>query len=387
MPIQLYALAVGTFAVGTTEFVIMGLLPTVAHDLGVSIPVAGLLVTGYALGVVVGAPLVTLGANRMDRRTLLVGLMALFFIGNLLAAVAPGYNVLMAGRIVSSLMHGAFFGVGSVVGAGLVPRHKQGSAMALIFSGLALSNIIGVPLGTAIGQAYGWRVTFGLVSLLGLVAGGFLYAVLKPQPAPPHQNLKGELAVFRRPGVWLALGATAFSFAGVFVVWTYIAPILGTATGLSPHAITLTLLVYGVGLTLGNTLVGRWADRSLPRALVGILIALIVCMLLFAATMQSAPLAIATIFLLGFTVFGAVPALQMQIMAAAEGAPNLASALNIAAFNLGNAAGAWLGGLLISAGYKFSVLALVGAIASSFGLALAIAAQMPGTTRRSAPAR
>lgn len=372
MPIQLYAFALGAFAIGTTEFVMMGLLPQVAADLAISIPVAGLLVTGYALGVVIGAPIMTLGTTKIDRKTLLVSLMSLFFIGNLMAALAPNYAVLLAGRIVSSSMHGAFFGVGSVVAANLVPKEKQARAIALMFSGLALSNIIGVPLGTAFGQAMGWRATFFVVSLLGLAAGSFLFAVLKPQAADSTGSIANELSALTRPRVWLALGTTTFGFGGVFVVWTYIAPILGTATGLSPEWITAVLFVFGTGLTLGNHFVGRWADKSLSLALVGVLGALILLLALFSLTMVSFVPATITIFFLGVAAFGTIPPLQMSIMEAAKGAPNLASALNIGAFNLGNAGGAWVGGLLIGAGYPIQALALAAAAVSSIGLLLAI---------------
>jgi len=372
MPIQLYAFALGAFAIGTTEFVIMGLLPQVAADLAISIPVAGLLVTGYALGVVVAAPMMTLGTTKVDRKTLLVSLMSLFFIGNLMAALAPNYAVLLAGRIVSSSMHGAFFGVGSVVAAGLVAKEKQSRAIALMFSGLALSNIIGVPLGTALGQALGWRATFFVVSLLGLAAGSFLFAVLKPQAADSSGSIANEVSALARPRVWLALGTTTFGFGGVFVVWTYIAPILGTATGLSPEWITGVLFVFGIGLTLGNHFVGQWADKSLSLALVGVLAALILLLALFSVTMNAFVPATITIFFMGVAAFGTIPPLQMGIMEAAKGAPNLASALNIGAFNLGNAGGAWVGGLLIGAGYPSPALALAAAGVSSIGLVLAI---------------
>ncbi len=372
MPIQLYAFALGAFAIGTTEFVIMGLLPQVAADLAISIPVAGLLVTGYALGVLVAAPIMTLGTTKVDRKTLLVSLMSLFFIGNLMAALAPNYAVLLAGRIVSSSMHGAFFGVGSVVAAGLVAKEKQSRAIALMFSGLALSNIIGVPLGTALGQAMGWRATFFGVSLLGLAAGSFLFAVLKPQAADSSGSIANEVSALARPRVWLALGTTTFGFGGVFVVWTYIAPILGTATGLSPEWITGVLFVFGTGLTLGNHFVGRLADKSLSLTLVSVLAALILLLALFSVTMNSFVPATITIFFMGVAAFGTIPPLQMGIMEAAKGAPNLASALNIGAFNLGNAGGAWVGGLLIGAGYPSPVLALAAAGVSSIGLVLAI---------------
>ena len=372
MPIQLYALALGAFAIGTTEFVVMGLLPQMATDLAISIPVAGLLVSGYALGVLVGAPIMTLGTTKVDRKTLLVSLMSLFFIGNLMAGLAPNYGVLLAGRIVSSLMHGAFFGVGAVVGASLVPKEKQARALALMFSGLALSNIVGVPLGTAIGQWAGWRVTFILVSLLGLAAGGLLFAVLKRQAADASGSVANELSALMRPRVWLALGTTTFGFGGVFVVWTYIAPILGTATGLSPGWITGVLFIFGIGLTLGNHFMGRWADKSLSLALIGVLVALIGLLALFSVTMAFFVPATVTIFLMGMAAFGTIPPLQIGIMQAAKGAPNLSSALNIGAFNLGNAGGAWIGGLLIGAGFPQPALALAGAGVSSIGLIFAL---------------
>ena len=371
MPIELYALALGTFAVGTTEFIMMGLLPNVSADLSVSIPSAGLLVTGYALGVVVGAPIMTLGTARLDRKTLLVGLMSLFFIGNLMSALAPSYMVMLAGRIISSFMHGAFFGVGSVVGTHLVPKERRARAIALIFSGLALSNIIGVPLGTVIGQYTSWRVSFGLISLLGLITGAFLFFALKSQAPDPVGAISKELSVLKRSGVWLALATTTFGFGGVFVVWTYIAPILREATGLSPDAMTAVLFVYGVGLTLGNHVMGRMSDKSLSLSLYGTLGALVALMAIFAFAMTNFWATSITISLLGFAAFGTIPPLQIGIMKAAEGAPNLASALNIAAFNLGNAGGAWIGSRLIDHQFSYPSLALTGALISSLGLIFA----------------
>lgn len=382
MPIELYALALGTFAVGTTEFIMMGLLPNVAADLSASIPVAGLLVTGYALGVVVGAPIMTLGTARIDRKTLLVGLMSLFVIGNLLSALAPNYGFMLAGRIVSSLMHGAFFGVGSVVGAQLVPAEKRSRAIALMFSGLALSNIIGVPLGTAIGEYLSWRVSFGLVSLLGLITGAFLFFALKTQAPEQTGAVAKELSVLKRPGVWLALATTTFGFGGVFVVWTYIAPILREATGLSPNIMTLVLFIYGIGLTLGNHVMGRLSDKSLSLSLYGTLGALVILMALFAFAMTNVWTASVTIFLLGFAAFGTIPPLQIGIMNAAKGAPNLASALNIGAFNLGNAGGAWVGGMLIDHHFSYPILALTGALICSSGLIFAFAIYGIGQTAR-----
>ena len=382
MPIELYALALGTFAVGTTEFIMMGLLPNVAADLSATIPVAGLLVTGYALGVVIGAPIMTLGTAHIDRKTLLVGLMSLFVIGNLMSALAPNYSVMLAGRIVSSFMHGAFFGVGSVVGSHLVPKEKQARAIALMFSGLALSNIIGVPLGTAIGQYLSWRVSFGLVSLLGLISGVFLFFALKPQAPDPVGAVSKELSVLKRSGVWLALCTTTFGFGGVFVVWTYIAPILREATGLSPNAMTAVLFIYGIGLTLGNHVMGRMSDKSLSLSIYGSLGALVMLMALFAFAMTNVWTTSITIFLLGFAAFGTIPPLQIGIMKAAEGAPNLASALNIAAFNLGNAGGAWMGSRLIDNQFSYPSLALTGALISASGFIFAFAIYGAGGTKK-----
>lgn len=373
MPIELYALALGTFAVGTTEFIMMGLLPNIAAELQVSIPVAGLLVTGYALGVVIGAPIMTLGTTRIDRKTLLVGLMSLFVIGNVMSAFAPNYEVMLAGRIVSSFMHGAFFGVGSVVGAQLVSQEKRSRAIALMFSGLALSNIIGVPLGTAIGQYISWRVSFGLVGLLGLLTGGFLFFALKSQMPDPDGAVTKELSVLRRSRVWLALCTTTFGFGGVFVVWTYIAPILRDATGLSPNMMTLVLFIYGIGLSLGNHVMGRMSDKSLILSIYGSLGALVILMVIFAFAMTNVWTTSITIFLLGFAAFGTIPPLQIGIMKAAQGGPNLASALNIAAFNLGNAGGAWIGSRLIDAHFSYPTLALTGALISATGLIFAFA--------------
>ena len=382
MPIEIYALALGTFAVGTTEFIMMGLLPNVAAALSVSIPVAGLLVTGYALGVVVGAPIMTLGTSKIDRKTLLVSLMSLFVIGNLMSAFAPNYTVMLAGRIVSSLMHGAFFGVGSVVTMHLVEEKMQSRAVALMFSGLALSNIIGVPLGTAIGEYFSWRVSFALVSLLGLATAAFLLFALKPQAPDPMGSMKKELKVLMRPNVWLALCTTTFGFGGVFVVWTYIAPILREATGLSPNIMTLVLFIYGIGLTLGNHVMGRLSDRSLAVSLYSVLGGLVLLMAIFAFTMTNVWTTGVTIFLLGFAAFGTIPPLQIGIMKAAQGAPNLASALNIAAFNLGNAGGAWVGSRLIDNHFSYPTLALAGALISSSGLIFAFA--IYGTGKKTA---
>ncbi|MBZ0229980.1 MAG: MFS transporter, partial [Bauldia sp.] len=335
---------ISAFAIGTTEFVIMGLLPIVASDLHVSIPAAGMLVTGYALGVVAGAPILTVATSRMERKPLLIGLMGLFILGNLIAAIAPSYAVLMVARIVASFTHGAFFGVGSVVAASLVPADKKARAIAMMFTGLALANILGVPGGTAIGQAFGWRATFWAVTALGVISTIALSLLVKPVGGHGGGNLRGEIAALRHPPVWVALGTTMLGFGGVFVVLTYIAPILQTTTGLSPRTVTIVLFIFGIGLTIGNTIGGHLADKALMPSLIGILAVLAAVRAVFAVTMHFPIAAIATIFVWGVASFATVPALQTRVVEKARHAPNLAASLNIGAFNLGNALGAALGG-------------------------------------------
>ncbi|MDE1146556.1 MAG: MFS transporter [Azospirillaceae bacterium] len=376
MPLPLFALAAAAFAIGTTEFVIMGLLPDVALDLGVSIPMAGMLITGYALGVVVGAPLLTATTGRVPRKTLLIALMGLFILGNGLAAVAGNYTVLMVARIVASFTHGSFFGIGSVVAASLVPAERRASAIALMFTGLTLANILGVPLGTLIGQHFGWRATFWAVAGLGLVAAAAVAALVPPVATTEQGSLGDEIAVLKRPAVLVALGTTVLGFGGVFAVFTYITPILEHAAGLSPTAVTSALLVFGLGLTLGNILGGRLADRALMPTLVGVLAALGLIMAGFAVTMHNPIAAVATLFVWGIAAFATVPPLQMRVLEKAGDAPSLAASLNIAAFNLGNAGGAFLGGMVIDGGLGYEVVALAGAAVALGGLLLAVAGWM-----------
>jgi DHA1 family inner membrane transport protein len=372
MPAALLALAIGAFGIGTTEFVIMGLLPEVAATYAVSIPSAGLLISGYALGVVVGAPLLTAAGSRWSRKALLVSLMGLFIAGNVLAALAPAYGLLMTGRIVAALSHGAFFGVGSVVAANLVAPAKQASAIALMFTGLTVANVLGVPLGTALGQALGWRSTFWAVSVLGVIGLIGIIALVPDLPRDTTTNLRRELAVFKRPQVWLALAMTTLGFAGVFASFTYIAPMMTEVAGFSPGMVTWLLVLFGVGLVAGNLFGGKMADKALMPSLYAILAVLAVVLLLFTFTAHSQILAAVTILLFGAAGFATVPPLQARVMAKAEGAPALASAANIAAFNLGNAGGAWLGGLAIGGGLGYTAPNWIGALLAVAGLAVAI---------------
>jgi DHA1 family inner membrane transport protein len=370
MPIPLLALAISAFAIGTTEFVIMGLLPNVARDLAVSIPSAGLLVTGYALGVAVGAPLLAVLTSRMPRKLALQLLMAVFIVGNVLCAVAPNYGLLMVARVVTSFAHGSFFGIGAVVAASLVPAEKRASAIALMFTGLTLANVLGVPFGTFIGQEFGWRATFWIVAALGVLSALGVTALVPNRHDAGPSGLGHEVRVLKEPQVWLALAMTVLGFGGVFVVFTYIAPILEQVGGFSPRGVTLVLVLFGVGLTIGNTIGGKLADRSLMPSLMGILIALAIVMAVFATTSHSQTGTIVTIFVWGIAAFATVPPLQMRVVEKAKAAPNLASTLNIGAFNVGNAGGAWLGGMVLERGHALDSLPWVAAAVAILALAV-----------------
>ncbi|WP_232660718.1 MFS transporter [Pseudonocardia sp. TRM90224] len=374
MPLALLALAISAFAIGTTEFIVTGLLPDISTDLAVDIPTAGLLVTGYALGVVVGAPFLAAVATKLPRKATLLGLMGLFIAGNVLSAVAPDYLSMMSGRIVAALCHGAFFGVGSVVAASLVAPQRKAAAIAMMFTGLTLANVLGVPLGTAVGQAFGWRTTFWVVAALGVVSAAGIVALVPRQQADPDANLRAELAAFRRPQVWLALGMTALGFGGVFASFTYIAPMMTEVAGFPAGAVTWLVLVFGAGLVVGNVVGARAADRALMPTLLVLLALLALVLGVFTWTAGNAVAAVVTLFAVGFVGFATVPGLQSRVMDAAGSAGTLASAANIAAFNLGNAVGAWLGGVVIAAGFGLASANLVGAAMAAGGLAIALVA-------------
>ncbi len=379
--LPLLSLSVGAFGIGTTEFAPMGLLPVIADDLHVSIPGAGLLVSGYAIGVLVGAPLLTLTTGRLGRKTLLIAMMGLFTLGNALSAIAPGYGVLLAARIVTSFCHGAYFGVGSVVAASLVERGRGASAVATMFMGLTIANIGGVPLATFVGQHLGWRTAFGGIAVLGVIAMIALQLALPRIPPPDHGPAAGALSVMRRPTVLVALGTTVLGSAAMFTVFTYIAPILTEVTRVSQGFVTAALVVYGVGLTVGNYLGGRFADLALRRTLIVTLVALIGLLLLFAVTMHSRWPALATIFAWGVATFALVPALQSRLMQVASEAASLASAINIGAFNLGNAIGAAAGGAVIGANLGYPLVAVTGAAMAVGGLACVLLARFDPVSR------
>ena len=364
------ALAAGAFGIGVTEFTPMGMLPLIAHDLGVSIPTAGILISAYALGVMIGAPLVTLTTSRVSRRTLLVGLAAVFTFGNLLAAISSSYGMLLAARVITSLNHGAFFGVGSVVAAGLAEPHRRAAAISAMFMGLTIANVVGVPLATWIGEVLGWRAAFWGISGIGVFTMTALWKTLPAIPPPAGSNAYAELRVLARRPVALALALTVLSSSAMFTVFTYIVPILRIETGASTAFVTAMLVTYGVGLTVGNWIGGKFTDRLPDRTLAVSLAALVISLVLFAIFMPySVPTAV-LVFLWGVASFAVMPPLQMRVMAAAEGAPNLASSVNIGAFNLGNAVGAALGGAVIAAGLAYPFVAVAGAVTAGLGLAV-----------------
>jgi DHA1 family inner membrane transport protein len=368
----LLALAVASFGIGTTEFVIMGLLPEVAHDLRVTIPQAGLLVSGYALGVVFGAPILAVATARIERRRALLLLIGIFIFGNCLCAIAPSYDFLMGARIVTAFSHGAFFGLGAVVAANVVQPQKRSQAIALMFTGLALANVLGVPFGTALGQVAGWRTTFWAVVGIGTVAALALYAWLPRGITSSRSGLMEETRTLGRRRVLLAMLISVLASASLFSVFTYITPMLENVTRESPHDVTWVLLLFGVGLTIGNLLGGRLGDWRLMPSVIAIFIFLIVVLGVLTVTSHIAWLAGTMIFVWGILAFALVSPLQMQVMNAASGAPNLASTLNQGAFNLGNAAGAFAGELALTDGVSYGNLPWIGAGLAALGLAFSL---------------
>jgi len=369
----LLALAIGAFGIGVTEFAPMGLLPIIATDLGVSIPSAGLLVSAYALGVLIGAPLMTLTTSRVPRRTLLILLMGIFTLGNLLSALSDGYAMLMVARVVTSFNHGAFFGVGSVVAASVVSADKRAGAVAAMFMGLTIANIAGVPIAAWVGELMGWRAAFWGITALGVAAIVALRLALPDLPADRDANMRAELGELTRGPVLAALALTVIGSSAMFTVFTYIAPILQVEAQASTAFVTAMLVLYGLGLTVGNWLGGRYADRSVNGTLIAALASLLVLLVLFAGMMQWPAPAAVLIFLWGVASFALVPPLQMRVMTEAARAPNLASAMNIGAFNLGNAIGAAVGGGVIGAGLGYPAVSLAGAGMAAAGLVFVLA--------------
>ena len=354
MPLALWALTLSAFAIGTTEFVIVGLIPTIAASLGVSVPSAGLLVSLYALGVAVGAPVLTALTGRVPRKQLLLGLMALFTIGNLVAWMAPNYTALMAARVLTGLAHGVFFSIGSTIATSLVPKEKAASAIALMFTGLTVALVTGVPLGTFIGQHFGWQATFLAVSLLGVIAiAGSAILVPSTITGSKPSSLLTQLAVLKKPRLLLVYAMTTLGYGGSFIAFTYLAPILQEVAGFAAGTVSLVMLVYGVSVAAGNIWGGKLADRQGPvRALQIVFALLALVLLVLSFTAPSKPLVLLTVLAWGAVAFGNVPGLQVYVVQRAERdapqAVDVASGLNIAAFNVGIALGAWGGGLIVA---------------------------------------
>ncbi|RKG31000.1 MFS transporter [Acinetobacter guerrae] len=370
----LLALMMGAFSIGLSEFLPMGLLPEIAFGMNVSIAQAGLLITGYGVGVMVGAPVISLLLRQMAWRNALILLMSFFILGNLMAALAQNYNVFMLARIITSLNHGAFFGIGSVLAASLVPLHKQGQAVATMFLGLSIASILGMPLLTYLGQHFGWHISFWILTAIGTMTLLMIGKTLPITTEKPHQSvkIKSEILALFRPMVLLALFTTIFAFGSMFTLYTYLVPMLQTFTQASQNLITIMLFLIGIGFFIGTQLGGKFADYSINKTLIGCVSLLMIIMLLFPWMAKSVVGAGFAILVFGASAFAMIPPLQMRVMTVAHDAPTLASAVNIGSFNLGNAIGAAVGGLMLSLHLGYVAVCFAGAGLAGLGLLLVL---------------
>jgi DHA1 family inner membrane transport protein len=385
--LALLALATGGFAIGTTEFVTMGLLPQIADGVDISIPTAGHIISAYAIGVVVGAPVIAALGARTGRKRLLLGLMAVFVLGNILSAVANSYELLMAARFLTGLPHGAFFGIGAVVGASMVPVNRRAWAVSMMMVGLPVANIIGVPVTTLLGQRYGWQLPFVAVGILGLLTLVAVWFWVGPQRVGNDVNIRSELSALAKPQVWMALLVGMVGFGGMFATYSYITPTMTDLAGFSEAAVTIVLAVYGLGMTGGTLVGGRLADRALMPSLYGGLVAVTVVLGTFGWLAHSKPGALVAVFALGFSASILIPALQTRLMDVAHEGQSLAASLNHSTLNVANALGAWLGGVVLAAGYGYEWPSRVGAGLAVAGLVLAlVSGQMDRRTARVAAA-
>ncbi|WP_226554307.1 MFS transporter [Celeribacter naphthalenivorans] len=367
--LPLLALGLGSFGIGTTEFAPMGLLPAIAEGTGTSIPAAGQLVTAYAIGVMVSAPVMTLYMSRFDRKAALMAMMAVLILGNLISALAPGYWTLLVGRLITSMCQGAFFGIGAVVATSLVPKDRQASAVATMFMGLSIANIGGVPASAWLGAHVGWRMAFGAAVVIGLFAIAALALALPKEAPGPRPNAKAELRALLNPQMAITLIATVLFAGGFFAVYTYVAPLLHTLAGADDSFVVLVLVLIGLGLTFGNWFGGRLADWSLDKGARIAMLALALSSLLLPLLATTGPGAMIGFVLWAVTAFACVPALQIRAMQAAAAAPSLGAAFNIAAFNLGNAVGAGAGGAVIGWDLGYAAVPVAGGLIVFLGLA------------------
>jgi len=381
--LAILALAIGGFAIGTTEFVTMGLLPEIARGVDISIPTAGHVVSAYALGVVVGAPLIATLAARVSRKTVLLALMVAFAAGNIGSSLAASYPVLMLARFVSGLPHGAFFGIGAVVAASLVQPHRRTWAVSMMLAGLTVANIVGVPLTTWIGQHLGWQWPYALVGLIALACVAATWAWIPHQPADHGASMAAELRSLKRLQVWLALLIGTVGFGGMFATYSFIAPTMTTLAGFSASAVPVILAVYGVGMTTGAFLSGRVAQRGILRGIVLSLAAIAVILGLFGFAAHSPWTAVPAVFLLGLVPTILVPMLQTRLMDVAHEGQSLAAALNHSTLNMANALGAWLGSLVLAAGYGYEWPSRVGVLLAVAGLGIALVSGLLERRRRS----
>ncbi|GLX69919.1 MFS transporter [Paenibacillus glycanilyticus] len=370
-PISVLSLTVGAFAIGMTEFVIMGILPNVASDLNVSISAAGQLITMYALGVAIGAPIMTILTSRIPQKKLLCILMLLFILGNGLSVVAPNYSVLMIARIITALTHGTFFGVGAVIASKLVRADKQAGAVSIMMAGLTIANIIGVPIGTYIGQNWGWRASFGAIAVMGVLALIGILIFIPKLKLSKQVSVMTQLSAIIRPKLLVYLLIAALGNAGLFAVFTYITPLLTDITGFAEHNVTWILILFGIGVTIGNIVGGKLADWKLMPSILGLYLTIAVVLTIFTFTVHNEIAAVITIFLWGAASFAVFPGLQVRIMSLAQAAPALASTSSHSAGNLGNASGAFIGGWVITH-LSLGALPWVGAILVGLALLLGL---------------
>ncbi|MGY2064159.1 MFS transporter [Blastococcus sp. SYSU DS0619] len=385
--VAIVALALGGFAIGTTEFVTMGLLPDIAEGVGVDIPSAGHVISAYALGVVVGAPVIAAMSARLPRRALLVGLMGALLVGNVLTALAPGYPTLLGARFLAGLPHGAYFGVASLVAASLVAPRLRGRAVSSVMLGLAVALVAGVPAATWLGQAVGWRAAYWLVVVLAAATVAAVLVVVPPSPGRPDATVRGELGALRRPQVLLTLAVGVVGFGGMFALYSYIAPVVTDVAELSRGTLPVILFVYGIGGIIGTALAGRLGDWSLFRSLVGALVALMVLLAVVAGVASWVPGLVVGVFLVSVSGSTLAVLLQLRLMETAGEAQMLGAALNHSALNLANALGAWAGGLVIAAGLGYRAPSVVGAGLAAAGLIpLVLSAVLRRREQAAAPA-